>query len=175
MNTLMENPTSLGYGIQGPPDAFVVTTCSAVPIAAALQGYLESSNANILPSISDIHMNRESSERFFYRNRSLPGGIEGFTRHSDEIDRLRGVLEGARHVTVVEQYMISGQTMKCAAALLYAAGVAQVSGMRGKWYEHYPPRDVSTDNLRERDGVVYDFMYGVGAHAYAMSRESVTA
>lgn len=133
------------------PDAYVVTANSAIPVAASIRSFYRALKKPV-PRLSYVEANRLASIEYQYEHKL----------DQTEIERLRRQLNGAEHVTVVDQFVQSGQTLRLAGALLEKAGIATISAVRGRWYPEFNHMHVDKERLTCREGM---FMKYIGERA----------
>lgn len=147
-----------------PPDAYLFTARSAIPVADCLRGFFDASGL-AAPTLSHITANRSMSSLLAKPEDRIASVTEPLQEpHEAEIERLRSLVGGLDHVCVVEEFVGQGKTLRYAGALLSEAGVQAVSAIRGGWYMNAEPDDISVDSLTSRHS---DFMYELGALASA--------
>lgn len=152
-------PTTLGEQFTTPPDAFVFTLKSAVPVADCVRGFFDAIGLE-RPLIEVVESNRDLSKGYYELLDRTDDKEFAKETALQEADRLRDSLQGAEHVCVVDQFVCSGMTLKLAGEILKMAGLRNISAIRGDWYHDAYSYDVipaSATSLHRQ------FMYGVGA------------
>lgn len=141
-----------------PPEAIVFTSLSAIPIADAVRGYYDGLGLS-RPLLSHITANRALAKRFASIRR-----LHTFQTPAEkaEISRLGSLFAGLQHVSVVEQYVDSGKTSLYAGRLLLAAGVEQVSVVRGNWFNDARQLELDMPSLTSSHA---GFMRSIGLQA----------
>lgn len=115
------------------PTAFLVTANSAIPIADSIRGFYEELDAD-LPVIDYIRVPRHS----LFRNLS------------DYIEkrRLKNSLgDASENVFVIDEYVLTGETLTRAHNLLSSIGIGQHTDIIGRWYGHAKRPDIDMDRL----------------------------
>lgn len=147
-----------------PPTVYLCTERSALPVATALRSFFEyydttNGLAAAAPTIASVKAHRALAQGYVAANRRL--------RPCDraEIERLAPFV-GGTHTALVEQMVSTGRTAVYGTMLAYAAGAAQVSVVRGKWYDNVAPDDAYLHPTAPTDNTA--FMHAVGQRAYQM-------
>ena len=135
-------------GLRPAVDAVAVTYTSAIPVADAVRGVFDACGLT-RPLIIGIHCNKDW-EIIRARDETL-GNAEAL--------RLQTLLNGAKSVTVVDQFKITGETIDRAAEFLKSAGAQTVRALRGIWYEHTVLSELNIETLSSRYA---DQMYTIG-------------
>ncbi len=144
------------------PEIVLFTDRSALIVSRAVLAFYNELGIEP-PQVGPINADRAKEEGFAHSQ----------TTSSDvanhEIERLAPVI-AHRHVTIVEQYVASGRTLRYAAHLAHKAGAQTVTAIRGLWYEEVNPEDAYLDPPEVRRSA--DFMKGVGEQAAKIYKET---
>ncbi len=124
-------------------EAFLVTAMSGIPVADSVRGYYEALGRET-PLISYVAADRQQAARYRYGYDHVLSNID------TEASRLQEVLDGRDTVCVIDQYVMSGETIGYAASVVALAGVTTIYGMRGKWYHEAPRKHVDQTNLSSK-------------------------
>ncbi|HEX7633244.1 MAG TPA: hypothetical protein VF401_02885 [Candidatus Saccharimonadales bacterium] len=145
--------------IDRPPEAYLFTARSAIPVAAAVRGYYKELG-NELPVRTSVSANAQKG--WIHKTFTGPNtlSVSPATREAKkdmidaflvdeqkEIQRLSGLLSGMEHVCVIDQYVGTGSTITYAAYLAKQAGARTVSLIRGNWYEGWYPDKTRGESL----------------------------
>lgn len=152
-----------------PPDLYLFTADSAIPAADSIRGYYRAAGTP-LPALNYVEANRDKSK--FLGSPNIAEGIAIVTETASfakELARLQPIIKQKQHVCVVEQYSLTGNTLRYAGLLLKYAGVETISGIRGTWYEQAREKDIKRAKLTSRHA---RFMRKIGERAYRASIES---
>ena len=164
LSQLLDRPELLGDDIIGPPEAYVLTANSAIPIADAIRGYFTMLGwaAPPITYISTKLINPNSQRTLTTKaSRAFPEDANNSVEQ--QFDRLYPVLQGMTHVTLVDQYVASGSTLATAAGILELLGINQITAIRGNWYAGvYDPSEVDRTTMTSTHA---EFMRDVGAQA----------
>ena len=107
------------------PDCYLFTAYSAIPVADAIRGFYNRRSMSI-PILGYVHANRETSREYSDEHDKVD---------TSEVLRLRRLIQGLRHVCVIDQYCSTKATVLQASHMALAAGAQRVSAIQGKWYE----------------------------------------
>lgn len=156
IKSVTEDYESLSKELKEPPGVFIFTAFSAIPFADMVRGYYSTAGES-LPRIGHIRASRRKSwttEEAQHR----------------ESARLLRVIDGHRHVCVVEEYVSSGQTLRLANNILTLAGVEHVTAIRGRWDScGNSPREVK---LHQMSSDVSSKMHKLGEAAFVLGNNS---
>ncbi len=174
MAQVYHNPETIDTRLEKPPDAFLLTARSAVPVADAVRGYYAELGLQA-PYIGYIRANRLLA--------AVHGGRPGPSTCSyddakkvfnDEALRLRPKLAGMSHVCVIDQYVASGGTLQYAGEILEAADIANVTAIRGLWYAQAYDKGDELDFKRPTSRHAR-LMHTVGVMSCQRSQKTLTA
>jgi hypothetical protein len=164
IGTLVNDPESIG--LTKPPQAYVTTAHSAVPLADAVRGYYDAIGQP-RPPINYIMAKSMVAASYFWGRRCQPNDILGHEMHqhtqkvaAHEVERLTPLLDEHEHVCIIDEYVSSGTTLRFAAELLERAGVEQVSAIRGQWYTQVYEHEIDLERVTSTHA---DFMYDLGS------------
>jgi hypothetical protein len=151
------------------PDGFVVTAYSAIPVADAVRGFYDELGQPC-PDIQYVNANSQNSSWFYSRNRPVTGPktlseATHEANHQLEVNRLRPLLDGMRHVVLVDQLAASGASIRYGREILLRAGVSSVSSMIGNWYNNAEPAYVNLEGVRLADSELSAKMHDIGSQA----------
>jgi hypothetical protein len=149
----------------GTPHYFV-TADSAIAVADSIRGFYAASG-EAEPRIDYILAQHATASAFWYRAKTEVGMNGAFSSSDiEEIDRLRSLEKDSASAVVIDQMVASGLTVTFAGRLLYTAGFASVSAIRGDWYSDCRiTRDQREHVTSENEA----FMRSVGAAAYSLA------
>lgn len=116
------------------PDAILLTTNSALPVADSVRGYLDERGIQ-QPLISYIRVNRYEAVAHEH--------AAGVRPSHHEVRRVKELLQGLGHVCIIDQYTHRGITISYAGKVVRAAGIPHVTGIRGQWYGQVKPKEFS--------------------------------
>lgn len=169
IDDLTDNPLAVtGAVTDRPPQAYLFTAMSAIPVAATVKGYY-ATQGETAPVLASVRADTGRANAHFHPNAYLdPRAQADFDRHEQrEIARLSNIIAGMEHVCVVDQYVLSGRTIRYGAYLAQQAGAHTVSMMRGRWYQQWSMTGdetvlAATEQLYSSHN---PFMYRIGAAA----------
>ena len=156
LQQLLHRPDTLAPQLT-PPDAYLLTDSSAIPIADSLRGLFDVQQS-VHPLLGTIKAPKELRSRYW--GQKSPQTFNRADGH--EINRLEALLSGAAHVAIIEEVVFSGYSLAYACRLAFAAGVRNVSVVRGYWYTHVSQGDVYHQAISSRHR---DAMYDIGRTA----------
>jgi hypothetical protein len=127
----------------GAPDAFFLTSRSAIPVADAIRGFYEARGLEE-PLIAPVNSNKTMD---YYHMRT---GMK-HPKIQREVQRLSDLMPSrVETATVVDQYVNRGNTIRLAGKMLQAAGIEIITGIQGRWYEDATSRNVNMTRLSSR-------------------------
>ncbi|MDQ5971918.1 MAG: hypothetical protein QG553_77 [Patescibacteria group bacterium] len=127
MEQVTTTPEAIHPDLQTPPDLYLFTAYSAVPIADAVRGYYQAAGWSV-PALGYIQADSRLSD--WFRDGSAKSISDA------ESERLAELTNGKEHVCVLDQHVASGMTLVYAGHLLQNAGVEAASAIRGYgWYQ----------------------------------------
>lgn len=137
----------------GDPDYYLFTANSAIPIADAVRAFYDGMQRDC-PPLAHININKRILEkRLGSRERLI----------DQEAERLRPFLEGAGRVSIVEQFVYTGNGLLAASRAARLAGAATCDNFdKSNWYVDADPRQIDLQNLTSTHR---DFMRHIGAVA----------
>lgn len=124
----------------GPPQAFLMTANSAVPVADSIRSYFSDHPLTPPTYLGYIRANKRYAD--YYSQMKAFSSVD-----EPEINRLRPLAVKYEHICVVEQLVSSGTTLNYASKLLLQAGVRVVTALRGNWYEEAVSSNVNLEDL----------------------------
>jgi hypothetical protein len=130
------------FAQHNPPDLYLFTAKSAIPVADAFRGIF---GEGINQSLGTINANSRNSRKHIDALKAPDS--QAIFEHQAEVERLRKVIGNTSSVCVVEQYSGSGRTLRYAGKLLQDAGVETIHGIRGQWYHDALEADIDENGL----------------------------
>lgn len=160
-------PQSVHPSLASPPEVILMTAFSAIPVADAIRGFYEELDA-ITPLLGHIQASSATAHAY-YSTHGDPNYVaytlNGNHQHESfaaEVKRLKPLVEGSSHVTIVDQFVGSGKTITYGAQLLLNAGAKKVSAIRGDWYVQAGRSDIDMSSISSRHA---PFMASIGRKA----------
>jgi hypothetical protein len=156
LHTVTADFESLSSELIEPPDLYLFTAWSAIPLVETVRGYLTEKGIVDGFRADYIKMNRFMSDRY-------PTDPD-HPYHLDEISRLACLFAevSPSHVCIVEEWVASGRTLNAAGRLIERAGGPITTAIRGKWFADADSGEIDKNTL----SVPYaDIMYDLGVKA----------
>lgn len=144
-------------------DVMLFTASSAIPVADAVRGYLETTGKTA-PQLGYIRADFEAQAAYNYENDR--------TRLNGETNRLTPLLKEAETVSVVDEFICSGATLNFAKTILQNCGITAVTPLAGRWYMQAYKSEVNSENLTSRHA---DFMRSIGRQAALQTVSEIRA
>lgn len=135
------------------PQVYLFTAFSAVPFADTLRGYYDAS-PEATPPIGHIKASRRMEWETEYAQ-------------AREAERLQAFLGEATRVCVVEEYVVTGQTLRLAQSILDRTGVTTIHAIRGRW-DPFGLNEEDVD-LKTTSSKHADMLYEIGQAAYMLN------
>lgn len=132
------------------PGAYLLTACSAVPLADTIRGYYDALG-EATPQLHYIHANTTTSRDSGLRERTI----------SSEVSRLRSI-RGMASVCVIDQWRATGKSLDMGRDIAKRLEINGIHLISGLWYQNADAVDV---DLQQMTSIHKELMYFIGQRA----------